>query len=140
MGQVARPQAWRAPVSVPRAHGAQETVLFRLAQAVHARAAAMLDEVLAERRTALESVGVYVERHVEWYLGEPDELPAYARDWNTLTGERLHCVLASRRHHEGRVRELIDAAKDDGDVDADLDTGYATRYILAAVNDIPVGA
>ena len=115
----------------------KEDLLARIVAEVHQQSTDILDEVLALDLSAVDRVRVYIERHVEWYLGNVSQVSVFFREWRHLTGERLDVVLEQHRGYDRAVRELITAAQTAGDVPAALDPKYASLYILAAVNAVP---
>jgi hypothetical protein len=79
----------------------------------------------------------YIEKHVEWYLGNVKEVSVFFREWRHLSGERLRTARERRSGYERVVREMIQAAQDAGDIDESVDPKYASLYVLAAVNAVP---
>jgi TetR/AcrR family transcriptional regulator, cholesterol catabolism regulator len=65
------------------------------------------------------------------------EVTVFFREWQHLTGENLATVKARRLVYHQAIRDLIEAAQDDGDVSPDLDLRYAAFYVLGAVNAVP---
>jgi TetR/AcrR family transcriptional regulator, cholesterol catabolism regulator len=115
----------------------KEDLLFRILEDVHEGSRRILDEVVSLDATPLERVRTYIERHVEWYLDNVEEVTVYFRDWRFLTGERLDIVAERRRGYDRVVRELIVAAQRSGEVDPSIDPKYASFFVLAAVNHVP---
>ena len=115
----------------------KEDLLAEIVEDVHERSRSIFDEVLSLDVSPLERIRTYIERHVEWYLDNVEEVTVYFRDWRFLTGERLELAAQRRRGYDRAVRQLIAAAQDHGDVDAGVDPKYASFYVLAAVNHVP---
>jgi AcrR family transcriptional regulator len=115
----------------------KEDLLFRIVDDVDAQSRRILDEVVARDAPPLERLGNYIERHVNWYLENVEEVSVYFRDWRGLTGERLELVTERRRGYDRVIRELIVAAQKAGEVDAGVDPKYASFFLLAAVNHVP---
>jgi AcrR family transcriptional regulator len=115
----------------------KEDLLWRIIEDVHAESTEILDEALALDASPIERIGIFIERHVEWYLNNVKEVTVFFREWRHLTGERLRTVKARRRGYEQVIRDLIASAQDAGEVSAELDLTYAPLYVLAAVNAVP---
>ena len=115
----------------------KEDLLAEIVEDVHERSRSIFDDVVALDVSPLERIRIYIERHVEWYLDNVEEVTVYFRDWRFLTGERLELAAQRRRGYDRAVRKLVVAAQDHGDVDAGVDPKYASFYVLAAVNHVP---
>ena len=115
----------------------KEELLFRIVDDVHQQSRRILDEVVALDGPPLERLGNYIERHVQWYLENVEEVSVYFRDWRYLTGERLEIVAERRRGYDQVIRQLIVAAQKAGEVDPGVDPKYASFFLLAAVNHVP---
>jgi len=115
----------------------KEDLLFRILEDVHEQSRKILDEVVALDTSPIERLRTYMERHVEWYLENVEEVTVYFRDWRYLTGERLRVAIERRRGYDRVIRDLIMEAQDSGDVDRDVDPKYASFFLLAAVNHVP---
>ena len=117
--------------------GSKEDLLLRITERVHERSDAIREDVRAQGMPALGTVRGFVERHVEWYLGNIEELTVFFREWQHLSGHRLERARDRRRGAEAGFRELIEAAKLEGAVAPWLDTRHAARYLLSAMNAVP---
>lgn len=115
----------------------KEDLLFRILDDVHESSRRILDEVVALDATPLERLRTYIERHVEWYLDNVEEVTVYFRDWRYLTDNRLKTVQERRRGYDRVIRDLVVAAQESGEVDAGIDPKYASFFLLAAVNHVP---
>jgi AcrR family transcriptional regulator len=115
----------------------KEHLLFRIVDEVHRQSTEILEEVQALDVPAIEGLRVYIERHVEWYLRNIKEVSVFFREWRHLTGEHLEIVVQRRRGYDRAIRDLITAAKNDGDLGESVDEKYAALYMLAAVNAVP---
>lgn len=122
---------------LPAGDASKEELLLKLVEGVLDRWEAMLDEVRAQELSALETVRLFVERHVEWSLSDVRTVTVCLRDWRRLTGEALRRTRERGRASETAFRELIDAAKRDGAVHPGLETRHAARYVLAALHAVP---
>jgi len=116
----------------------KEDLLFRIVDDVHEQSRRILDDVVVARDgPPLERLGNYIERHVEWYLENVEEVTVYFRDWRYITGERLEIVTERRRGYDRVIRDLIVAAQHAGEVEPGVDPKYASFFLLAAVNHVP---
>jgi AcrR family transcriptional regulator len=115
----------------------KEHLLFRIVDEVHRQSTEILEEVQTLDVPAIERLRVYIERHVEWYLRNVKEVSVFFREWRHLTGEHLETVIQRRRGYDRAIRDLITAAKKEGDLGDGVDTKYAALYMLAAVNAVP---
>jgi TetR/AcrR family transcriptional regulator, cholesterol catabolism regulator len=115
----------------------KEDLLFRICESVHAESIEILETVISLDLPPLERVRTYIERHVRWHLESPYMVGVFFRDWRFLTGERLEQVTEHRRGYDRTIRSLIVAAQKSGEIDPQLDSKYASFYVLAAVNAVP---
>jgi len=115
----------------------KEDLLFWILDDVHERSKHILDEVMELETEPLERLRTYMERHVEWYLENVEEVSVYFRDWSYVSGERLELVKQRRRGYSQAIRDLITEAQATGDVDPGVDPKYASFFLLAAVNHVP---
>ena len=115
----------------------KEDLLFEILDDVHEQSRRILDDVVELDATPLERLRTYMERHVEWYLDNLEQVTVYFRDWRYLTGERLQLVTKRRGDYDRVIRELIRSAQDAGEVDSGIDPNYASFFLLAAVNHVP---
>src|ERR1700757_4086556 len=99
----------------------KEDLLWRIIERVHG----VSDQILQDSRTLdvspIDRIEIYIKRHVEWYLGNVQEVSVYFREWRHLTGKRLREVKARRLGYEQVVEELLAAARDSGDISPELD-------------------
>jgi AcrR family transcriptional regulator len=116
----------------------KEDLLFRICESVDRESREILDEVQRMEVRALERIRIYIERHVRWYLENTEVVGVFFRDWRYLTGPRLAKVAEHRRGYDRTIRAMIGDAQASGEIDASVDTKYASFYILAAVNSVPV--
>lgn len=115
----------------------KEDLLFWILEDVHERSHHILNEVMELDIEPLERLRTYIERHVEWYLENVEEVTVFFRDWSYVSGERLELVTQRRRGYAKIIRDLIAEAQARGDVDAGVDPKYASFFLLAAVNHVP---
>jgi AcrR family transcriptional regulator len=115
----------------------KEDLLFQICESVHKESLEILGEVHAMDLSPLRQLHTYIERHVRWYLENTQTVGVFFRDWQFLTGERLKRVAERRRGYDRTIRKLIGAAQSSGEIDSELNTKYASFYVLAAVNSVP---
>lgn len=115
----------------------KEDLLFRIVDDVHHQSTEILETVRALEVPPIDVVRTYIEKHVEWYLGNVKEVSVFFREWRHLSGERLQTAKERRSGYERVVREMIEAAQAAGDIDKSVDPQYASLYVLAAVNAVP---
>jgi AcrR family transcriptional regulator len=115
----------------------KEDLLLWIVEDVHAQSKAILDEVRALDAPAIERLREYVERHLNWYLANLEEVTVFFRDSRYLTGDSQRTATSRRRAYERAIRNLITVAQEEGDVDAAIDPRSAAHFILSAVNHVP---
>jgi AcrR family transcriptional regulator len=116
----------------------KEDLLFRVFDESHQQALEIVEETLAMDGPPLVRLRSYFYRYVLWYLQNLERVSVYFNEWRSLTGERRDTVVRQRRVYAQLVTDLIEEAKSEGAVAADVDTKYATFFILTAVNGIPI--
>ena len=67
----------------------KEDLLARIVDEVHRQSTEILEEVQALPEPAIDRIRIYIERHVEWYLGNLSEVSVFFREWRHLSGDRL---------------------------------------------------
>ena len=116
----------------------KEDLLFQIFDESHRQAAEIVREIGELEGPPLDRLHTYIQRYVHWYLDNVDRVSIYFSEWRHLTGQRLATVKKQRRMYEKVVFELIEEARDAGNVPEDLNPTYATNFILGAVNGVPV--
>lgn len=114
----------------------KEDLLDRIFSESNHQAVAIVAEVAALDSSSLERLRAYVQRYVLWYLTNVEQVSLYFSEWRHLTGERRQRALDQRETFERFVRGLIEGAKEDGDVAAELDTRTALFFLLGAMNAV----
>ncbi len=115
----------------------KESLLFRILQNSHEDATAIMSEVDALDLPTEEKFRAYVLKLVTWYLTHLERTSLYQNEWRFLEGEFGEKVRAQRRAFSLYMKEIIDAAVEEGLAWPDLDTALATRFILSAIDSIP---
>lgn len=115
----------------------KEDLLFRIFDESHRQATLIIDEVSALEEPALERLRIYFERYILWYLRNLERVGVYFHEWRYLTGESRKTIVHQRHVYEQFVIDLIDAAKREGDIDENLDSKYASFFVLGAANGAP---
>jgi AcrR family transcriptional regulator len=115
----------------------KEDLLFRIFQESHAQASQIVAEAEALDAPPLEQLRFYLERYVIWYLENVERVSLYFSELRHLTGERRVTVRAQRDLYDGFLRGRILAARDAGEVPADVDVRYMTFFLLGAINEMP---
>jgi AcrR family transcriptional regulator len=112
----------------------KEDLLFHIFDVAHQEAALLMEDVRAIEAEPLARLKIYLERHVEQFLANPERTSLYFRDWRHLTGEHLATVERQRRDYERFVRDLIVEAQSNGDLDGALNPRYASLFVIGAIN------
>jgi AcrR family transcriptional regulator len=115
----------------------KEDLLFRIFMESYRQSAVILEEAVASDGSPLDRLRSYFERYVLWYLENLERVSIYFSELRHLTGERRKAILEQRRRYNEFVERLIDEAKTGGEVSPDLNTKFATFFILGAVNGLP---
>ncbi len=112
-------------------------LLWWIIDDVHSQSTAILSDVQELDASSLDRIWTFIARHVEWYLDNVKEVSVFFREWRSLDPKRLALARKRRHEYERRIRELITAAQESGDISPDIDPKYASFYVLAAVNSVP---
>lgn len=112
----------------------KEDLLFRLLEGLHDDVQAVLEEVAAvEGLTPLQRLSQYVRAQVLFDLENLSRVAVYYNDYERLSPDRQHAIVARRRLHERWVAELIEEAQREGDADPSLDAPLLSNFIHGAV-------
>lgn len=115
----------------------KEDLLARIFEESDAQSFALMEEIHALDIPAVERLRAFAHSWSLWYLRNIERAAIYVNEWKHLTGERLKKVVRTRHEYEARVETMIDEVKAEGDADPDLDTHYATFFVLSAINGLP---
>lgn len=112
----------------------KEDLLFDVLADVHAGAREFLDEVRASEGTPLERLRLYIQRHVEYNAANFAKVVVYYHDFDRLSPDRRKSLTAERAGWQKLVEELLEEARDAGEISAGIDVPLATNFIFGAVN------
>ena len=115
----------------------KEDLLWRVIEDVHGEWTEILHRAGDLDVGPIVQIHAFIKLHVEWYLTNVKEVSVFFREWHHLGGERLKVIRERRRQYEQVIRDMIGAACEDGEVSAELNQVFASRYVLAAVNAVP---
>jgi AcrR family transcriptional regulator len=112
----------------------KEDLLWLIVQEVH-------DDVEAIMRTALartdlpplERLAEYLRDQVDYNSRNIKRIRVYYHDYDQLSAANTALVHASRRENEQQILELVQEAKDGGEVPAASDVRLATNTAFAAI-------
>lgn len=112
----------------------KEDLLFNVLADVHAGALVFIDEVRQAEGTPLERLSLYVQRHVEYNAENFAKVVVYYHDFDRLSAPRRKTLTKERSNWQRLVADLLNEAKDAGEISADLDVPLATNFIFGAAN------
>jgi len=109
----------------------KEDLLYRIVDDVHEEVQARMDVACAPDKPALERLLTFVEEQVHYNAKHVTRMAVYHHEWLRLEADRLKDVRQRRRQQELTVIRLLDEAKEDGDIDPELDTKLAAASVFA---------
>lgn len=115
----------------------KEDLLVRIFEDSDAQSEEMLTVAATLPLPAIEKVRAFVYRWSLWHLENFERASVYFNEWKHLDGARRKQVKEKRRAYEGFLIDLVEEGKGEGDIPADLDSGYACFFILSALNGLP---
>lgn len=115
----------------------KEDLLLRIMKESHAQSEKISEEIEAKGLPAAEELAELLEALMKWYLGNVERVAIYFNERLRLTGTRLEEVQAEGRRFEQRIYNLLVRAKEDGQVDQELDLRLTVRLFLGALNSVP---
>jgi AcrR family transcriptional regulator len=115
----------------------KEDLLARIFEESDEQSFALMEEIQALDISAVERLRSFARSWSLWYLQNIERTAIYINEWKHLTGERLKRTVATRHEYDNRVRRMIDDVKREGDADPNLNTRYATFFLLSAINGLP---
>lgn len=114
----------------------KEELLFRIMSESHIQAGQIMRAAAESSDDPLEQLRFYLRRMALWYLEHIERVTIYFNEGRWLTGDRLEQVRRQRREFDGFLRSLIDKARDQHRIRADVDARLAGQLILGALNSI----
>jgi TetR/AcrR family transcriptional regulator, cholesterol catabolism regulator len=111
----------------------KDALLFAIFDESHEQASRIVADVAALKAPPLERLRIFLQRYLEWYLVNVEQVSVYFREWKHLTEPRREIVQRQRAAFDDLARGLLDEAQGNGEIDAGLDVGYATFFVLGAL-------
>jgi AcrR family transcriptional regulator len=112
----------------------KEDLLARIFEGSDAQSFAMMGAIENRDLSAVERLRAFSRDWSLWHLTNVERASLYYDEWKHLTGGRLEWVLKKRQDYEASVARMIDEVKKEGEADRELDSRYATFFILSAIN------
>jgi AcrR family transcriptional regulator len=94
---------------------------------------AALDKV-PENTAPAHRLQLALREHLGVVEGQLDVATVWLQEWRYLTGDYRELFVTERHRYELRIRDLLDAAVEAGDLRKDLDVDYATLVFLSVAN------
>lgn len=114
----------------------KEELLFRIMSESHAQADDIMRAAAESADDPLEQLRFYLHEMALWYLQNIERVTIYFNEGRWLTGERLDEVRRQRREFDSFLRSLIEKARDQRRIRADVDARLAGQLILGALNSV----
>jgi AcrR family transcriptional regulator len=113
----------------------KEDLLFRLLDDIHQETSQIVKEVEPlEDVPAIDRLGMYVQRHVEFNARNTTKITVYYQDIGLLSPKRRKVILEQRKLYEDFVEGLIEEAQAAGDIDRSLNAKLLTFFVFANIN------
>jgi TetR/AcrR family transcriptional regulator, cholesterol catabolism regulator len=114
----------------------KEDLLFRIFDASHHDALAIMDAVSALDQPPLARLREYIVRFVTYYVSNIERVGLYYREWRSIEGERAALIRDQRRDYDRYVRTLIEEARRAGEIPESTDPKLAAFFVNSAINGI----
>ncbi|HEX3737512.1 MAG TPA: TetR/AcrR family transcriptional regulator [Solirubrobacterales bacterium] len=112
----------------------KEDLLFRVVDQVQRDIHSMLDDAIAAEDTPpLDRLSEFARRQVEYNARNVKIVAVYHNDWRRLKGDRLADITRRRKYESRVVLELLEEAKQRGDIAETLDTKLAASCVFATI-------
>lgn len=115
----------------------KEDLLKKIFEDSHAEVSAIADEAVALDLPAIDRLRIFLERYAEWYLRHLRRASLYAREWRHASPGLRKVMIKQRQYYDQVVMSLIEAAKDEGVAQEELDTKLAAFFIMSAISSLP---
>jgi AcrR family transcriptional regulator len=113
----------------------KEDLLYAIVREVHTEVEELLTAATADDSLPpLQRLSNYVGAQVEYNALNAMKISVYYDDLALLSDDRLNEIRRSLRSMEGVVQNLIEEAKEDGDIDESVDPALASHAVFATVN------
>jgi TetR/AcrR family transcriptional regulator, cholesterol catabolism regulator len=111
----------------------KEDLLAEIALTGAAAFHSALDEV-PESAAPGERLQLALRAHLGVVEGQLDVATVWLQEWRYLTGDYRELFIKERHRYEQRVRNVLEAAVESGDLRKDLDLAYSTLAFLSIAN------
>lgn len=108
----------------------KEDLLFEVIRSTLVTWHELVDTTKASTAPTLERIRTYVEHNIQGSLAERDRTTVFLHDFQALSPKRRQMIVNLRHEHDELLRELIQKAKDEGSVPADVDVKLVALGIL----------
>ena len=112
----------------------KEDLLFGILREVHEEVDALLATARAQSElSSLTRLLDYVHRQVTYNTENVEKIAVYYHDLNQLSEDRLAQITELRHAHERYVRQLINEAQEQGEIDPALDEPLIATQVFASM-------
>lgn len=115
----------------------KETLLRKIFEDSHAEVSAIAEAHRHVKGSAIENLARFLHEYAFWYLTHLQRASLFAREWRHSSPDVRIEMTAQRRYYDEVLKELIESAREEGAIDADLDIQLATYFIMSAVSSLP---
>jgi AcrR family transcriptional regulator len=111
----------------------KEDLLFQIVDGVH-RGLQASQSRIEEHDDPLEQIRVFIEAHVRFVAANLDTTRVFLNDFRALSDERRQVIIDARDAYEGKLRELIVAAQEAGELRSDVDVDLVGFAVFGMMN------
>ncbi|PKW16534.1 TetR/AcrR family transcriptional regulator [Saccharopolyspora spinosa] len=115
----------------------KEELLARICVESHKQSSVIMQESLDAASNPLDQLRAFLHATAVWYLTNIERVSIYFNEGKWLTGDNIDRVRAQGREFHAFIRSLIDKARTEEQVRAEVDPRVAAQLIIGALNSIP---
>ena len=115
----------------------KETLLRKIFEDSHEEVREIAERHRHGDEPAIDRIAAFLRDNAMWYLTNQQRASLFAREWRHATGELREVMAKQRKYYDQVLRELIQAAVEEGSARADIDVRLATYFVMSAVSSLP---
>ncbi|MFD5812178.1 TetR/AcrR family transcriptional regulator [Rhodococcus aetherivorans] len=116
----------------------KEDLLVRIMKESHAQVEDIYRGIEAQDLSPLDKLLSLLGALMTWYLDHTPRVAIYFNERHRLSGERLQEVDAEGRRFEQMIQSYLLEAQRAGEINDQIDTKLAVRFIIGALNSVPM--
>ncbi|WP_169988495.1 TetR/AcrR family transcriptional regulator [Microbispora sp. H10836] len=115
----------------------KETLLRKIFEDSHEEVREIAERYRHGNEPAIDRIAAFLRDSAMWYLTNLQRASLFAREWRHATGDLREEMTKQRKYYDQVLRDLIQAAVEEGSASADLDVRLAAYFVMSALSSLP---